>query len=171
METNQIREMLSSFNCKNINVIPADGLSVYTKQKPPPVGFQAVVNTDPSTKMGEHWLCLKVLSSKVLLLFDSLSSEQHVHNKYIRSFREIFLCLERNQGLLQDPFSTSCGLFCVYFFHFLCNEKMSLNDIVKKKFTKNVVHNECLVLEFIASRYDKKLYSSVRSTCVSPTDW
>src|SRR5579859_7217660 len=148
METNQLREMLHSFSCNNINVLPADGLSIYTKHNRPPTGFAAIVNTDPSTKKGEHWICLKVINPEFFILFDSLSSDQHIHNEYIQRFRELFPCLERNQGLLQDPFSTSCGLFCVYFFHFHCNKNMSLEHIIKKKFTKNVMHNECLVLQF-----------------------
>jgi hypothetical protein len=165
METYQLKQMLLSVNCKDVSVLPANGLSIYTKQNFPPVGFAAIINTDPSTEPGEHWICIKVLKETILLLFDSLSSEQHITNKYIRNFRNLFPCLERNHGLLQDPFSTSCGLFCVYFFHFHCNEKMSLSEIVEKKFTKNVIQNECAVLEFVASRYDKSLYSNVKSTC------
>ena len=166
MNTNKLRHMLNSINCQqNVIVIPADGLSVYSEKNMPPVGYSAICNTHPSTRMGEHWICLQVLGKDKLLIFDSLSSGQHLHNEYIRKFRNLFPHLERNDGLLQDPFSSSCGLFCIYFFHYKCNQNMSLKMLIDKKFTDNVILNECQVLQFISKRYDKKLYSNFISTC------
>jgi hypothetical protein len=166
METSELKEMLRSIKCENyVSILPADALSAYSAKKMPPVGFTAILNTDPITEKGEHWICVKVLSENELLIFDSLSSNQQIHNKYIKPFRKLFPLLYRNDGLLQDPFSTSCGMFCIYFFHCYCNEKIPLLLIIEKKFTDDVVTNECLVLSFISSNYDENLYSNVSSTC------
>jgi hypothetical protein len=166
METKQLKQMLHSINCSHsVVVIPADGLLIYTKENMPPVGFVAIVNTDPSTDVGEHWVCIEVLSKYEVSIFDSLASDQHVSNKYIKVFRELFPKLEKNNGLLQDPFSSSCGMFCIYFFHFRCNEKMSLQSIIANKFSDDITYNECTVLLFISERYDSNLYSNVKSTC------
>jgi hypothetical protein len=169
MDSRELREMLRSIHCEQeVSVLPADALELYSREKMPPVGFSCILNTEPSTDSGEHWIGIKVLSKNKLIIFDSLSSDQHLQNKYVKPFRKLFHgrdSLERNVGLLQDPFSTSCGMFCIYFFHHYCNEKMSLPEIIESKFSEDIIENECLVLSFISSRYDKNLYSNVISTC------
>ena len=158
--------MLRDVHCKNkVIVIPADGLSIFSRKNMPPVGYSAIVNTHPGSKPGEHWVCVEVLSDEKILIFDSFASKQYLYNKYIAAFKNLFPKLERNEGLLQDPFSTSCGMFCVYFFHYRCNENMSMNSILMFKFSDDIVDNVCLVLQFIDSRYSRHLFANVKSTC------
>ena len=168
METGKLKSMLKSVNCEMlVSVLPADGLEIFNKQNMPPAKFCTILNTDPHPLPGEHWICLAVLEGERLLIFDSLASNQHLNNTFVKRFCNLFPPgnLYKNEGLLQDPFSPSCGLFCVYFFHCLCNEHLSFKSIIENKFTDNLNENECIVLEFVNSRYDKALYKNVQSTC------
>lgn len=166
METKQLEEMLSIINCEHrVVVISADKLLLFNKQNMPPVGYTAIVNTHPSTKSGEHWVCITVISNNEVSIFDSLSSDQHLHNKYFNIFVNLFSKLEKNVGLLQDPFSASCGLFCIYYLYYICNKKMTMASVINLKFTDNVLENECLVLKLIGTKYNSTLYSHVKSTC------
>jgi hypothetical protein len=167
MNTRELETMLNSIVCKKrVKVLSADALYKFTKKKRPPTGFKAIVNTEPSTMGGEHWICVDVLDRNTLQIFDSLDTNQHLHNPYFKHFNSFFRKLDKNCGLLQDPFeSTSCGLHCIYYFHFRCNKNMSLCDIVNKKYTDDVVTNECKVLRMISSKYKKRLYSNVVSSC------
>ena len=168
MEASQLRSMLESVNCESkVTVLPADGLEIYNKHMMPPNRFCTILNTDPEVFPGEHWICIVVLIDGRLVIFDSLASDQHIINPYVKRFADLFptKSLYKNVGLLQDPFSSSCGLFCIYFFHHLCNEGMDFQSIINEKFTDNLRLNECNVLEFINSRFDNELYKNVQSTC------
>lgn len=71
-----------------------------------------VVNTDISTKPGEHWVAVFIYSANSVEYFDSLAEAP---NEHIENFLSKFLRVIKNEKILQNPFTDVCGHFCIYF--------------------------------------------------------
>lgn len=165
-DTQQLKHMLQSVGCSDIvEILSADDLLYYTKANLPFSGFKCIVNTHPRSKPGEHWVCIEVLNSKTLLLFDSLASDQHLTNIYFIPFFRLYQNIEYNKGILQDPFSETCGLHCIYYYHHRCNNNMPMVKIIRHKYGSDLIENECRVLSFISKRYKPEFYSTAYSSC------
>jgi hypothetical protein len=162
MNSNDLREMLKLIQCREVHVLSCDELP----QILPDTGWSCIVNSDPADKSGEHWLSCYVSKEKRLEFFDSLAFPKMIKkNPDFMRFFGLFESIERNVGMLQSPFSEICGLVTIMYLYYRCNENMSMKNIVMNKFTDNVLENECIVLEFISSLYDSKLYSHVYNNC------
>jgi hypothetical protein len=162
MNSEDLREMLKLVYCKEVYVLSCDELP----KTLPSVGWSCIVNSDPADKKGEHWLSCYVSKERHLEFFDSLAFPKMLENNiYFKNFFSLFDSIERNQGMLQSPFSEICGLVTIMYLYYRCNRKMSMKEIVLKKFTDNVFENECIVLEFISHLYEAKLYSHVYNNC------
>jgi len=123
-----------------------------------------VINLDPSYKEGSHWVvAVQTPNSKNNFFFDSYGMppfteeiKQFLQNRY--SFNKI---------PLQNPLTTSCGQWCLYFIwnsiqkghHFLEHQKKQLNDYdvnkwVNKKFNLN---EKAISLPFLRHQIAKSL--------------
>ena len=73
-----------------------------------------IFNTQPSTKSGEHWICV-IINSRVVYYFDSFGR----HPKYFPRVAEILTLqcriIEWNSFLLQNTSTTVCGDYCILF--------------------------------------------------------
>lgn len=129
---------------------------VYTSDKLPrlvnnyPKAY--VVNVDPSTRPGSHWVAFYFASSENGEFFDSLGQRSE---SYTSSF---VLFLDRNcsqwtynNRTLQSPFSNVCGKYCIYYLIYRCRRlEMS---VITHKFRKNLINNDYLVAEFVRTHF------------------
>jgi len=101
-----------------------------------------IINTDPSTKPGEHWVAV-VIKKGIGEYFDSFGNPPY--------HREILNFLERNCShnwwynplCIQNTFSTTCGHYCILYVGLRCLG-YSYNHFVSK-FTGNTESNDDLV--------------------------
>jgi hypothetical protein len=115
MNTNQIDNMLSSlYSTRNIYLgcFPCDGA-------PRPRKFPVcmVLNLDPLTQRGSHWIAVYAKQNKCAIYFDSLGLKpnQCLH-KYLRAnFSKIIM----NNNRYQSFNSNLCGVYCIVCLHFL----------------------------------------------------
>ena len=128
MDTLMIRKLLKSYKCfkgvYSLDMIPFD------EELP----INIIVNTDPSYKPGEHWVCICINRSGIGEYFDSFGLPPLK--------REIFNFLEKkckrwnyNRMSLQNIASQTCGNYCVLYIIYRCQ------SISKKIFYSNFNEN------------------------------
>ena len=143
MKSHQINEILS----KDVFVGPVF-LGVFPRDKLIQFGDGAlVVNTDPSTKPGEHWIAVFVKNGSAEY-FDSYGSDTPKWLK--RNWKNV--TWTSNPIPLQSPLSAVCGQYCIYYLL----HRVRGNDMnsLLLNFTSDVDFNDRMVYDFIAERYD-----------------
>jgi hypothetical protein len=125
MTSIEISDILRKDPCSKlcfIGVFPRDQLPVITMY---PVAF--VLNTDPSYKVGEHWLGIYFDNRKKCYFFDSFGNEPEYFGleKYINKYS---VDCEFNNSQIQGVFSNTCGHFTIFFILFI-TRGYSLKDI------------------------------------------
>jgi len=107
---------LGVFSADNI---PLDHLSNQAKT----VYF--VLNSDPSSSPGTHWLACVKAPGSLLEFFDSYGNPP---SYYHLSFPANLKILS-NRDSLQSIYSSVCGQYCIYFLYFRIVRKISLQKI------------------------------------------
>ena len=88
--------------------------------------YAVVVNTDDSSRPGEHWVALYVPSEDTVEYFDSYGDEP---NENLSHYIGLFPDVKRSEESLQSLFSKVCGQYCIYFVIQRCLGR-SFDDIV-----------------------------------------
>lgn len=105
-------------------VFPSDFLK-NIKNKPKLI----IVNTDPSTQPGKHWL-LFFLDNDKMEMFDSLGRSIEYYSEGIRNFVSRFAKTIKFVDRRIQPLNSSlCGHYCLYFAYCRCNGQ-SMDTIV-----------------------------------------
>ena len=73
-----------------------------------------VVNTDRARGPGEHWVCIYLNPSGVGEYFDSYGFPPY-HREIKTFLRKNSRRYVYNNVVLQEPFSQTCGYYCVYY--------------------------------------------------------
>ena len=122
LNTWQLKHALSTNNLTREyfnGVYPSDYLKTLSK-KPDLI----IVNTDPSSKPGDHWLLFFNGGKGILEMFDSLGRDPGYYNSDINSFIARYSdSVEFINHRLQPKDSALCGLYCLYYAHFRCKGK------------------------------------------------
>ena len=123
-------------------IFASDELPNYIPNKP----VYIIVNTDPASKPGKHWLALYI-DGICNELYDSLGKDASSYNKHI----EYFMIIQSpkykyNSQRLQNFGSDVCGNYCIQYI-ILREMGYSINEIVRD-FSENLVNNDEIVTEF-----------------------
>ena len=80
------------------------------------VPWNLVVNTDPSTRPGEHWLLLAADTPYQLVVFDSygLDFVTFYQNPWFKRFAKHFQTSYQNKRRYQGNATNTCGHYCIY---------------------------------------------------------
>ena len=142
-ETHQIDNILSQdpyVGPMFLGVFPRDKLSLF--------GDGAlVINTDPSTKPGEHWIAVFIKNGSAEY-FDSYGSDPP---KWLKKYWKNVMWTS-NPVPLQSPLSAVCGQYCVYYLLHKARG-YDMNSLLLN-FTDDVDFNDQMVHDFIAERYN-----------------
>lgn len=111
--------------------------------------FCFVINTDPASKPGEHWVACYVTSPSKVEFFDSYGMPVEAYP----NIRLPYTVTKHNTVSLQDIGSYACGHYCIYY---LCNRAQgtSLSRIVERLSILQSARREYLIRRFV-----------VRTTC------
>ena len=106
-----------------------------------------VINSDPSTEPGEHWIAVYFDKHGRGEYFDSYGLPPAFVG--LKSYMDTYSLSDwiYNRKTLQALFSSVCGHYCVYFVLFRCRG-VPLRAIVSD-FTSNLSENDCCVSRFI----------------------
>lgn len=103
-----------------------------------------IINTEPRTKEGEHWLACYFDNNKKAYFFDSYGNNPSFYklDEYLKkNSNKIFYNSQKIQGIL--PY---CGFYCIFYLLFIVRGK--LNDFYKP-FGNNLLFNDNLILKHI----------------------
>ena len=113
-----------------------------------------IMNTDPITRSGMHWVAVYISSYDEYEFFDS----------YGRSLSTIapHLCKQSSKWLentipIQGPLSTTCGQYCLYYLSERCTGR-KMSDIINDfSCTQDRIENDELINEYINTMYNTEL--------------
>jgi hypothetical protein len=115
MDTEQINNALSGYEGCFMGTFPCDDIpQVFTR----PAAF--VINTDPSTKPGEHWVVIWLEADGTGQYFDSFGMpplQLDILNYLNQTCVNGWLY---NTTMLQNVLSVTCGNYCVLFVKMRC---------------------------------------------------
>ncbi len=84
-----------------------------------------VLNSDPSTSPGTHWLACVKAPCSVLEFFDSFGNPPSYYHFSFPAHLRIL----QNDEPLQSIYSSVCGQYCIYFLYFRIFRRISLQKI------------------------------------------
>ncbi|MCP4458744.1 MAG: hypothetical protein GY816_12085 [Cytophagales bacterium] len=126
----------------SLGVFPANKIPKITKL---PCCF--VVNEDPSTKLGTHWVAFYIHADKQCSYFDSYGRKPTLFAKFTKKFN-----LEWNNKQIQSPFSRACGHHCIHFL-FKMARGYKLVDIIEL-YTNDFDANDEAAFEFVHDTFE-----------------
>jgi hypothetical protein len=105
-----------------------------------------IVNKDPSSEKGSHWM-LVIRGKKNIEFFDSCGSSEEFVKKFLK-FNKKHYC-DFNKSPLQPITSEACGEFCIFFAHRrLLNKDKTFSNALNICFTHDLHKNNEKVLRF-----------------------
>lgn len=120
--------------------------------------LSCVVNTDPSTSAGEHWVAYYYTSPRIIEFFDSYGKHPSTYDLDIYKSLTSF-----NTYQLQSFYSTVCGHYCVYYL-LARSPSCSLANIISH-FHLDTKANDKYVGSFIKNRFAHCNRCISTSTC------
>ncbi len=109
-----------------------------------------VVNTDPSTEPGSHWVAIFVARNGNAEYFDSYGLKPQVME--ILDFVKRFKKCQYSKKCLQGMMSSVCGHYCVYF-AIQRWKNISMENIVHK-FSEDLDENDEMITEWLNENFD-----------------
>jgi hypothetical protein len=149
MNTNQLLKCIRSDSLLNdccAGVYPID-------QLPEPKGYPecCVVNLDPASKPGSHWMAVYIDPEGFGEFFDSYGRrpEKKQILKYLKCN-----CLDwtYNDKMLQSVFASTCGQYCIYYLYYRVRGK-PLKQIVND-FGQDLEVNDMKVTSWLNANFD-----------------
>ena len=154
MNNFQIEHILST--TKYVKDIFMGVYSVDTLPKYVNVYPSCIINTDESTDVGEHWVCVYFNSNRQGEFFCSFANSPYFYDKQMIAF------IERNCDSwvanvkrLQCVVSTVCGQYCIFFA--VCKALYVSMKQFCSIFSDNYHENDQIVNEFVCASFDLNL--------------
>lgn len=143
MDTQQIKNYLVEISPYLMhNVFAANRIPLNVSRP-----FFAVVNLDPDSKPGSHWVAISIDSNGLGEYFDS-------YGRNASSYHKSFLARNchnwyYNSKILQNYFTTVCGEYCLVYLYFKF-KGLSMKTFLNL-FTEETMFNDLLVREMFNS--------------------
>lgn len=150
MDTKQLFDFGASCDVINkhfIGVFPSDYLSIIQHHHH---GFpmSAIINLDDSTLPGTHWVAVYFNSNEEKEYMDSFGLPPPPVFRSILSTSYSY-----NKVILQNPLSTLCGGYCLYYLHYR-SLKNKMSDVFSVFDSSNLIRNDLIVQKFMKSHYN-----------------
>lgn len=136
-----------------IGVFAADQIPFHRST---PFGF--IVNTDPQSLPGKHWIACYVDSNNVLEIFDSYGNSSNIRSLFINRYMKDFHRTMINPKRLQSSNSRVCGQYCLFYLMCRCRG-YTMTDITNI-FSQDFELNDQYVFDFIDTRFYCCMYTS-----------
>lgn len=133
---------------KFIGVFASDNIPKTFKKFP--VTF--ILNTDPHTKPGTHWIAVFVKSNSEVEFFDSYGHAPNYFKGFIHDYFTRFSTVIYNDVLLQSHKTAVCGQYCCYYVYLRCRNK-PLKRIVNV-FGSDLLCNDIRVFNFVKKKFN-----------------
>ena len=113
-----------------------------------------VLNTDPSTKPGSHWVAIYVNSDGTEAdYFDSYGLPPTRVPNISKFLMKNFKKWQYNKKRIQNYFSSVCGHYCIYFI-VQRSKNIPMSKIANKFSAENCEQNDEMITEWINENFD-----------------
>ena len=153
MDTLTIKRLLKTYKCFK-GVFPSDQLPYNA-----PLPLNIIVNTDPSTKPGQHWVCVSINSRGLGYYFDSFGLPPLVKDIFDFINARSTEGWSYNKRIIQDVTSITCGNYCVLYIIFKCND-LTIEDFLSEFGHKAIDNDKKMLQVFKNFSFAKKLLKS-----------
>lgn len=128
--------------------------------------FSIIVNNEPSTSPGMHWIALhKPQHANVVEFFDSFALPTKFYGKEIQCFlQKNGTYVETSTAQYQSDLSNVCGNFCLYFL-VLRSKGVSFTNVLSSFSLTNLKHNDELVTHFVSKNYKFPHFANCGEFC------
>lgn len=147
MNTSEIRKALSLARAGSIGVYAADRVPFNLT-----LPAALVVNTDPASKPGQHWIAIYIDKNGSGVYFDSYG-EQPTSRHHRHRLRQLCKRVEYNRKRLQSLDSTVCGEYCIMFIYNMCSGR-TLRSFCNV-FSRDTRSNDRIVSQFCSKLLKK----------------
>lgn len=115
---------------------------------PLPAGM--IINTDSSSKGGQHWVAVYQETPQTIEFFDSFGREVSYYGKCLReALNSKKIVLQQHQ--LQSDFSDLCGPYCMFFLY-KKGQGFSFQQVLES-FSSNTMFNDVMIDNFVNSHF------------------
>ena len=143
METREIDAEMKDYDCY-IGTFARDLMPKYKIYKRP---LALIMNTDISSKPGQHWVALFIDENNIAEYLDSYGYSP-LWPEILRFLKTNNVKLvQYNEHQLQSVMTSTCGAYCILFIKMRCKSFDYCSFI--KLFTKNKLANDLIVTELI----------------------
>ena len=142
MNSLEIQNEMKNYKCFK-GVYPRDLLPLrHISERP----IAMILNTDNSSKPGEHWVALFIEDNNQAEYFDSFGFKPLCCE--IKEFLKInkIHSLKYNKSRIQSVFSDKCGAFCILYLKLRCKH-FSFEEFLKL-FSNNYLANDLVVSKY-----------------------
>lgn len=130
-------------------VVACDELPQRILKNNQPIAF--IINTDPKTLPGQHWLAVFITEKRSGEFFDSYGNPpdyKYFPKSIYRFLQRNCVKISYNTRQVQDLFSTTCGQHCLFFLLQRCKGN-SFTDIIHSMYSDDLRKNDVLVSRFV----------------------
>lgn len=112
--------------------------------RPPPLPSCFIINTDPRSKPGEHWLAVYFNKRGYADFFDSYGNPPHYFglDKYLFNNSSGF---DYNKKRIQGD-SSYCGFYCILFLFYKARGE---ENVFFRQFTSKMSKNDKIITDFL----------------------
>lgn len=123
-----------------------------------------IVNTDPISKPGQHWILIYRTTELNCYYFDSYGGYNPIEND-ISNFLSINgLRIYRNRNRFQSDSTELCGVYCLYVLHALLHLDHTFSRIVLNTFcSTDWLSNDLFLVKWFR-KYYTSLVNKIRTT-------
>lgn len=146
MNTNQLKSIFScdgDLKKRVVGIFASDQIPKNVREL---TGF--IVNTDPISKPGQHWIAFYVNKQRELECFDSYGNSSDLYSSSIKHFIRRYDKVTFNNKRLQGDKTSVCGQYCVFFLWCRIKERLSIVKI-GERFTSDYDLNDRFVFDFV----------------------
>lgn len=158
MNTSQLEYIFKNDTvCDDVfeGVFPSDKIVNIRARKP----IACIVNTDPSSMPGSHWIAMYIDRHGYGQFFDSYGNQPSYYGRvFVNFLNRRCKSWTFNAVGLQGPFSATCGQFCTFYLWHKCRD-VPLSEIIRS-FTTDKELNDVMVNEFVRKKFplETKVY-------------
>ena len=110
-----------------------------------------VVNTDPQSEPGTHWVALYQEQEGIIETFDSFGKDLLFYSPYFEKLANSHRVISQSHQL-QSEITTVCGQYCLFFLLRRCSNE-TYSQIIHL-FTENKASNDIMVCQYVNHYFD-----------------
>ena len=145
-----IEQVISTIDKRNqfLGCFPLDQLPDFPTQFPK----SCIINTQTSTKLGEHWIAL-ILTKKHCFYFDSFGLPI-IDQRIIEYLNPHYTIVRYSDVCIQHIESDKCGEFCIVFVTHV-NSKTTYEQFISQFNLEDVRENDIIIEHWVISLVNK----------------